>query len=141
MPVNLGPTEIIMLVLLGVLMFGPEKLPPIARKVGRIYKYLSGIANDAKDQLGKELGPGFQDLTLADLNPKTFIAKHLLDSEEVTSVREALADSKKAITDTGAELALASTAIAGAGAELLGALQGADGPLSQPGVPFDLEAT
>ncbi len=130
-----------MLVLLGVLMFGPEKLPPIARKVGRVYKYLSGIANDAKDQLGKELGPGFQDLSLADLNPKTFIAKHLLDSEEVTSVREALADSKKAITDTSAELASATAGIASGAAELLDTLNSSEDALVPAGVPFDLEAT
>lgn len=140
---NLGPTEIMMLVLLGVLMFGPEKLPPIARKVGRIYKYLSGIANDAKDQLGKELGPGFQDLSLADLNPKTFLTKHLLDSDEITSVREALSESKQALSDTSAELATATAGIASGTSELLGALNDSDdGVLVTPsGVPIDLEAT
>jgi hypothetical protein len=59
----------------------------------------------------------------------------------VNSVREALADSKKALTDTSAELASATAGIASGASELLGALQGADGPLPQPGVPVDLEAT
>ncbi len=140
---NLGPTEIMMLVLLGVLMFGPEKLPPVARKVGRVYRYLSGIANEAKDQLGKELGPGFQDLSLADLNPKTFLTKHLLDAGEVDAVREALSESKQALSDGSAELASATAGIASGANELLGALNGSeDGVLVTPaGVPFDLEAT
>lgn len=133
-----------MLVLLGVLMFGPEKLPPIARKVARVYKYLSGIANDAKGQLGKELGPGFADLSLADLNPKTFIAKHLLDSEEITSVREALNESKQSLVDTSAELSAATAGIATGAAELVGALNSSDAAGAAPvsaGVPFDIEAT
>ena len=42
----------------------------------------------------------------------------------------------KAIADGPAIAGIASGT-----SELLGALQGADGPLPQPGVPFDLEAT
>ena len=74
-----------MLVLLAVLMFGPERIPPFARKAARVYKYLMNIATGAKDQLAGELGPEFKDLSLADLNPKTFISKHLLDTEEISA--------------------------------------------------------
>lgn len=34
---NLGPSEILLIVVLGILLFGPEKLPSIARELGRMY--------------------------------------------------------------------------------------------------------
>ena len=134
-----------MLVLLAVLMFGPEKIPGFARKAARVYKYLMNIASGAKDQLANELGPGFADLSLADLNPKTFITKHLLDTEEISAFRETLADTKATLSDTSKELAAASAGITAAGAELVGVLNdSSSGELvgaSAPGTPFDLEAT
>ena len=105
---GIGGGELAALVILAVVMFGPEKLPGIARKAGRIVRYLSTIANDARGQLREELGPEWGDLTLADLNPRTFIAKNLLGPEEVAAVREAIAE-------TGSELAEARASVAKAG--------------------------
>jgi sec-independent protein translocase protein TatB len=146
--VDLGAPEVIMLVLLAVLMFGPEKIPGFARKAARVYKYLMNIATGAKDQLADELGPEFRDLSLADLNPKTFISKHLLDTEEVSAFRETIAETKQSLADTNRELMAASAGIAAGGAELLGVLNDSGSSSSSPdlvsvaaGTPFDLEAT
>ncbi|HET7724670.1 MAG TPA: Sec-independent protein translocase subunit TatB [Propionibacteriaceae bacterium] len=142
---DLGAPEIIMLVLLAVLMFGPEKIPGFARKAARIYKYLMNIASGAKDQLASELGPGFADLSLADLNPKTFLSKHLLDTEEISAFRETLADTKSSLSDTSKELSAAAAGITAAGTELVGVLNdSSSGELvgaGALGTPFDLEAT
>ena len=51
------------------------------------------MAGNAQEQLSKELGPGFEDVDVRDLNPKTFIQKHLLDD-----VEPVVADVKKEIT-------------------------------------------
>jgi sec-independent protein translocase protein TatB len=146
--VDLGAPEVIMLVLLAVLMFGPEKIPGFARKAARVYKYLMNIATGAKDQLADELGPEFRDLSLADLNPKTFISKHLLDTEEVSAFRETIAETKQSLADTNRELMAASAGIAAGGAELLAVLNDSGSSSSSPdlvsvaaGTPFDLEAT
>ncbi|MBK8461441.1 MAG: sec-independent translocase [Micropruina sp.] len=69
--------EIILLIVLGIVIFGPEKLPDLARKAARVLQYVRRIANDAKGQLREELGPEFANLKASDLNPKAFIAKHL----------------------------------------------------------------
>ena len=71
--------EIMMLVVLGVIMFGPEKIPEMSRKAARVVHYLRNVANQATDQIKGELGPEYADLTIDDLNPKKFIQKHLLD--------------------------------------------------------------
>ena len=57
-------------------------------------QYVRTMAGTAQEQLSKELGPGFEDLDLRDLNPKTFVQKHLLDD-----VDPIIADVKKEITD------------------------------------------
>lgn len=83
-----------MLVVLAIVLFGPEKLPDFARKAARVIRYLRNIAGTAQEQLSKELGPGFEDLDIRDLNPKSFIQKHLLED-----VNPIVADVKKDLAD------------------------------------------
>ena len=73
-----GP-EFLLLLVIAVVLFGPERLPDLARKAARVVQYVRTIAGTAQEQLTKELGPGFEDVDMRDLNPKTFIQKHLLD--------------------------------------------------------------
>lgn len=141
--------EITALVVLAIIVFGPEKLPELARKAARVLNYLRRIGNDARGQLRKELGDEFADISLADLNPKTFVAKHLLSGEEVEDlrqirdealasgqiVRDSLADAKGAATASGDPVVDADApAPAGPAAAT-------PGPASVVTVPYDPEAT
>ncbi len=69
--------EVVLLLVLAIVLFGPEKLPELARKTARLLHHFRRIANDAQGRLRQELGPEFADLELSDLNPKAFVAKHL----------------------------------------------------------------
>ncbi len=75
---NLGWGELLMLGLLGLLIFGPDQLPKIAADAGRMIRQLRRFAKDTSDDLRSELGPGFDDVDLASLNPRKFIEKHVL---------------------------------------------------------------
>ena len=70
-----------MLLLLGLFVFGPERLPTIAADAGRtlrkIREYLKGMGEDLKAELGPEVGA----LDLRSLDPKEFVRKHLLEDE------------------------------------------------------------
>ena len=90
---DVGAPELLVLIVIAVILFGPEKLPEFARKAARLISYLRTMAGNAQDQLSKELGPGFEDVDVRDLNPKAFIQKHLLDD-----VEPVIADVKKEIT-------------------------------------------
>ena len=88
MGIDLNFPEIIILGVLAVIIFGPEKLPELARKAARIIAYLRNVGNDARAQLRDQLGPEFDDLRLADLNPKSFVQRHLFSADEVDDLRQ-----------------------------------------------------
>lgn len=91
--------EILVLAAFAVIIFGPEKLPELARKAARVLNYLRNIANDAQGRLREELGPEFADLELADLNPRALVNKHLLNP-----VQEELAPLKSELEPLRSEL-------------------------------------
>lgn len=90
-------TEIVVLVVLAIIVFGPERLPELARKLARVISYLRRIGNDARGQLREELGPEFDNIHLADLNPKSFVARHVLSEDEksdLLSIRDELTETR-----------------------------------------------
>ena len=76
---SLGWGEILALVVIAMFVFGPDKLPRVARDAGRMLRQLREMANGAKTQLKSELGPEFADLDFDSLNPRTFVRKHLFE--------------------------------------------------------------
>lgn len=88
MGIDFNFPEILVLGILAVVIFGPEKLPELAKKAARIVTYLRRVGNDARTQLREELGPEFDDLHLSDLNPKNFVQRHLLNPDEVDDLRQ-----------------------------------------------------
>ncbi|WP_371662434.1 sec-independent translocase [Streptomyces sp. NBC_00280] len=79
---DIGPLELVTLVLLAVLVFGPEKLPKMIQDVTRTIRKIREFSEGAKEDIRSELGPEFKDFEFEDLNPKTFIRKHL-DNDEL----------------------------------------------------------
>jgi len=81
---NLGWLEIGTLLVVALLVFGPDKLPAVARDAARMLRELRKMAQGARTQLKSELGPEFADFDFDSLNPRAFVRKHLLeDIEEV----------------------------------------------------------
>ncbi|MFJ2028945.1 sec-independent translocase [Streptosporangium sp. NPDC087985] len=74
---GLGWLEVVALVVIALLVFGPEKLPQAAAQAGKTLRNLRQMANNAKNDLQAGLGPEFSDFDPADLNPKNFVRKHL----------------------------------------------------------------
>lgn len=51
---NIGPTGIILLILIALLLFGPNKLPELGRAVGRTLREFKAGANDMMDSNDKK---------------------------------------------------------------------------------------
>ena len=133
-----GPAEIAVLIILAVLMFGPDKVPEMARKAARVYHYLRNIANNTRDQLRSELGPQFADLDYQDLKPQNFVRKYVLDG-----LQDDIDEIKSDLSDVRSDLDLGLADIRNS--EGLPDVDPEDGPVeahdaTRP-TPFDPEAT
>ena len=76
---DIGPLELIALAVIAMLVLGPDKLPRYAADAARVLRQVRRMANDAKSELSRELGPELQDISMADLNPRSLVRKHLLE--------------------------------------------------------------
>ncbi|MER7835583.1 sec-independent translocase [Streptomyces sp. NPDC096040] len=79
---DIGPLELVTIIVLAVLVFGPDKLPKVIQDVMRTIRKIREFSESAKADIREELGPEFKDFEFEDLNPKTFVRKHL-DSDEL----------------------------------------------------------
>ncbi|MGH4034599.1 sec-independent translocase [Actinomycetota bacterium Odt1-20B] len=79
---DVGPLEVVALVVLAVLIFGPDKLPKLIQDASRTLRKIREFSDSAKRDIRDELGPEFKDFEFDDLNPKKFIRKQL-DNDEL----------------------------------------------------------
>lgn len=79
---DIGPLEIVALVILGVLVFGPDKLPKVIQDVMGFVRKVRAFSDSAKEDIRKELGPEFKDFEFEDLHPKNFVRKQLMGNDE-----------------------------------------------------------
>ena len=75
---SIGAGELVVIVVLAVILFGPEKVPDLVKKTARVVVYLRGVANSATDTLKEQLGPEYADLTPADLHPRRLLERTVL---------------------------------------------------------------
>lgn len=75
---NLSWYEVVALLLLALFIFG-DKLPRMIGEGLRMLRNLRRMAQNATSDLSRELGT---DIQLDDLNPRTFVRKHLLSEED-----------------------------------------------------------
>lgn len=84
---SIGWGEIVVLVVAGLFILGPERLPSAAAWLGRTIRQVREYATGARDSLRSELGPEFDELSkpLQDLrgmrnfNPRTAVRRTLFD--------------------------------------------------------------
>jgi sec-independent protein translocase protein TatB len=77
---GVGLTELAVIAVVAVIVFGPDRLPEYARQAGRMVRQLRRFAQSAQQDLREELGPEYADLKLADLDPRAMIRKHILEA-------------------------------------------------------------
>jgi sec-independent protein translocase protein TatB len=86
---SIGWGEILVLVVAGLFILGPERLPSAAAWLGRTVRQVREYATGARDQLRAELGPDFDELRkpledlrgLRELNPRRMVSRHLFDED------------------------------------------------------------
>ena len=82
--VNINGWEFILLIVLAVVILGPERLPEYAAKLGRFVRQARIMAESAKGQLREQMGPEFDDIDWRQYDPRQYDPRRI--------VREALLD-------------------------------------------------
>ena len=76
--------EFILLIVIAVVVLGPERLPEYAAKLGRLVRQARAMAEGAKGQLREQMGPEFDDIDWRQYDPRQYDPRRI--------VREALLD-------------------------------------------------
>ncbi|MDN3294594.1 sec-independent translocase [Streptomyces ficellus] len=150
---DIGALELVALVVLAVLVFGPDKLPKVIQDVSGFIRKIRDFSESAKQDIRSELGPEFKDFDFEDLNPKTFIRKQLTENEDLKEIRSSF-DLKKEINEVAdavnghasdatvpAAVGRAAGAAAGAGGTGPDLLKKGGRPEHADRPPFDADAT
>jgi sec-independent protein translocase protein TatB len=84
---SIGWAEILVLVVAGLFILGPERLPSAAAWLGRSVRKVREYATGAREQLRSEMGDDFDELRkplqdlqqLRNFDPRRAVTKHLFD--------------------------------------------------------------
>jgi len=87
---NVGWGEMLVLVVAGLVILGPERLPGAIRWTAASLKQAREYLSGATSQLRQDLGPEFEDLRqplselqkLRGMTPRAALTKHLLDGDD-----------------------------------------------------------
>lgn len=79
---GIGLAELALIAFVAVIVFGPDRLPDLAKQAGQMVRKARRFANAARDELRDELGPEYADLELRDLDPRTIVRKHIIEAME-----------------------------------------------------------
>ena len=77
---GIGVPEFMVILVVALIAFGPDRLPDFARQAGRMVRQVRKFANSARDDIRAELGPEYADFQLNDLDPRKAIRKHILEA-------------------------------------------------------------
>ncbi len=76
---NVGGGEILALIVVGMILIGPDRMPTVAADAGRFLIKIKNMAQKVTNEVRDNLGPGYEDLQVKDLHPKALIKKHISD--------------------------------------------------------------
>ena len=79
---GVGLPEFAVIAVIAIFVFGPDRLPDLAKQAGQMVRKARQFANAARDELREELGPEYADLELRDLDPRTLVRKHIIEAME-----------------------------------------------------------
>lgn len=133
---NVSGGELVLLIILGLIILGPDKLPEYARKLAQFVRSARDMAEGARTQIREEMGPAFDDVDWQALDPRQYDPRRI--------VREALASPPGSPAGGSARAQAANeAAIAGEPARSPGAAQqpAARGHDPELPTPWDTDAT
>jgi len=91
-----GGTEFLVIILIAIFLWGPDKLPKALASLRRFISKARNMASNAAADLSREIGT---DIRPEDLNPKTFVRKHILTEEDQEMLTSPLKSTMRDLQD------------------------------------------
>ena len=85
---GMSPWHVAVLVVVALVVFGPDKLPGMIKDLGKALRQVRATAQTMQDELKSELGPEVGDLDLRSLHPRTFVEKHLFGEDDIEAFKK-----------------------------------------------------
>lgn len=127
-----GP-EFLLLLIIGLLVIGPSRLPEYTQKLANIVKEVRRMASGAREQIKEEVGIDIDDVDWKKYDPRQYDPRRI--------IKEALLDDDTKPVSAGAPAAVATVAAASAAAAERRPARAVERlPDGEP-APFDSEAT
>lgn len=126
-----GP-EFLLLLIIGLLVIGPSRLPEYTQKLANIVKEVRRMASGAREQIKEEVGIDIDDVDWKKYDPRQYDPRRI--------IKEALLDDDTKPVSAGAPAAAATAVAASAAAERRPA-RVVERLLEGERAPFDSEAT
>ena len=77
---GIGLAEFLVIGVVALLVFGPDRLPDFARQAGRMVRQVRTLSKQTRDDIRAELGPDYADFELTDLDPRKALRKHIIEA-------------------------------------------------------------
>ncbi|WP_166846251.1 twin-arginine translocase TatA/TatE family subunit [Isoptericola sp. BMS4] len=126
---DINGAEFVVIVVLAVMLIGPQKLPEYAAQLAKLVKRGKAMLRDAKERMDEELGDEIKDVDWSKLDPRQYDPRRI--------VREALLDDDEPAPRRTASRAAGATAAASAATPA----PATTAPESGDPAPYDDEAT
>ncbi len=77
---DIGLPELMVIFVVAVIVFGPDRLPDFARQAGRFVRQVRQFTQSARDDIRSERGPAFADFEQTDLDPRRAVRKYVQEA-------------------------------------------------------------
>lgn len=77
---GMGWPEMFLIGIVAVFVFGPDKLPHLARQAGGFLRTARQMVSNARNDLADELGDEFRDIKLRDLDPREMVRRNVIEA-------------------------------------------------------------
>ena len=105
---GISGSEFLVIILVVVIVVGPQRLPEYARKLTQAVRRLRVFLDDAKEQIAEEVGPELADLNLTDLDPRNYDPRKIVRDalgEDLDAIRKDLATPFQSVAKEARETA------------------------------------
>lgn len=125
--VGINGSEFLVLLIIGVIVIGPSRLPEYTRKLTNLVKELRRMASGAREQIKEEVGIDIDDVDWRKYDPRQYDPRRI--------IKEALLDDDAKPVSEGGPVAVATMETPAAPARVVERLSAGEK------APFDAEAT